>query len=181
MLAYSSIAHAGYALLGIAAGTANGMAAAMSYLFIYLFMNMGAFAILILLSGAEPGRESIESCKGLAARHPLLALSMLIFMFSLTGIPPTGGFTGKFYLFQTALAAGYTWAVVAGAIFSAVSAYFYLRIIRLMYMNEAPVGPMVIETSKGMLVVLGIAVAGVLYFGIAPGTLFNWAQGALLP
>ena len=181
MLAYSSIAHAGYALLGIAAGTANGMAAAMSYLFIYLFMNMGAFAILILLSGAEPGRESIESCKGLAARHPLLALSMLIFMFSLTGIPPTGGFTGKFYLFQTALAAGYTWAVVAGAIFSAVSAYFYLRIIRLMYMNEAPVGPMAIETSKGMLVVLGIAVAGVLYFGIAPGTLFNWAQGALLP
>ena len=183
MLAYSAIAHAGYALLGIAAGTASGMAAAMSYLFIYLFMNMGAFAILILCSGGKEAGESIESCKGMASRHPLLAVCMLIFMFSLTGIPPTGGFTGKFYLFQSALSAGYAAAVIAAVLLSAISAFFYLRIIRLMYMS-APgeeQGLAISAPTAGIMVVLGIAVAGTLFLGVAPGTLFDWAQRAMLP
>ena len=182
MLAYSAIAHAGYALLGIAAGTAIGMAAAMSYLFIYLFMNMGAFAILILFSQGQQARESIDCCKGMASRNPLLALCMLIFMFSLTGIPPTGGFTGKFYLFQSALAAGYTAAVIAAVLLSAVSAFFYLRIIRLMYMSSPDAQPAITASpAVGIMVVLGIAVAGTLFLGLAPGVLFDWAQRAMLP
>ena len=124
-------------LLGIAAGTADGMAATMSYLVIYLFMNMWAFAILIVLAQGKEQLEGIDSCRGLAGRNPLLALCMLVFMFSLTGIPPTGGFTGKFYLFQAALAAGYTGAVIVAVLLSAVSAFFYLRIVRLMYMSAS--------------------------------------------
>lgn len=181
MLAYSAIAHAGYALLGIAAGTGSGMAAAMSYLFIYLFMNMGAFVILIIFSQGQEARESIDCCKGMAARNPLLALCMLIFMFSLTGIPPTGGFTGKFYLFQSALAAGYTAAVIAAVLLSAVSAFFYLRIIRLMYMSSPDDQPLIAAPAAGIMVVLGIAVAGTLFLGITPGMLFDWAQRAMLP
>lgn len=181
MLAYSAVAHAGYALLGIAAGTASGMAAAMSYLFIYLFMNMGAFAILIIFSRGQEEHESIHCCQGMAARHPVLALCMLIFMFSLTGIPPTGGFAGKFYLFQSALAAGYTVPVIMAVLLSAVSAFFYLRIIRLMYMG-APEGQATINSpTVGILVVLGVAVAGTILLGVAPGALFDWAQRAMLP
>lgn len=181
MLAYSAIAHAGYALLGIAAGSASGMAAAMSYLFIYLFMNMGAFAILIIFSHGMEQHESIDSCRGMASRNPVLALCMLIFMFSLTGIPPTGGFTGKFYLFQSAVAAGYTAAVIAAVLLSAMSAFFYLRVIRLMYMSGPEQQPVITAPSVGMLVVLGIAVAGVLVTGVVPGALFDWAQRAMLP
>ena len=109
---------------------------------------MGAFAILILFSQGQQARESIDCCKGMASRNPLLALCMLIFMFSLTGIPPTGGFTGKFYLFQSALAAGYTAAVIAAVLLSAVSAFFYLRIIRLMYMSSPDAQPAPQEPAK---------------------------------
>lgn len=180
MLAYSAIAHAGYALLGIAAGTADGMAATMSYLVIYLFMNMGAFAILIVLAQGKEQLEGIDSCRGLAGRNPLLALCMLVFMFSLTGIPPTGGFTGKFYLFQAALAAGYTGAVIVAVLLSAVSAFFYLRIVRLMYMSASEGRASLNSPSPGLALVLAIAVAGTLLLGMAPGPLFDWALKAML-
>ena len=181
MLAYSAIAHAGYALLGLVAGTANGMMATMSYLFIYLFMNMGAFGILILLARGQKSRESIDSCKGLAGRNPLLALCMLVFMFSLTGIPPTGGFAGKFYLFQSALAAGYTGTVIIAVLLSAVSAFFYLRIVRLMYMSPADGEVALAQPATAMVVALVISVAGTLLLGVAPGLLFDWAGVALQP
>lgn len=106
---------------------------------------------------------------------------MLIFMFSLTGIPPTGGFTGKFYLFQSALAAGYTAAVIAAVLLSAISAFFYLRVIRLMYMSSPDEQPALVRPAAGIMVVLGIAVAGTLFLGITPGVLFDWAQRAMLP
>ena len=114
MLAYSSIAHAGYMLLGMlqdfwAAGD-------MTYMFIYAFMNMGAFAVVILL---EKGEE-IKDYNGLAKSRPLVAALMLVFMFSLTGIPPTAGFIGKFYIFMAAVKAGYTWLVVVAVIFRAI-------------------------------------------------------------
>lgn len=181
MLAYSAIAHAGYVLLGIATGSADGMAAAMSYLCIYLFMNMGAFALVLLCSRAQARHESLDSCRGLAESNPLLALCMLIFMFSLTGIPPTGGFAGKFYLFQAALAAGYTAAVVAAVVLSAVSAFFYLRVIRLMYMSAQEDRAALDPPSPGLLTVLGLAVAATLVLGLMPGPLFDWAQRAMLP
>jgi len=178
MLAYSSIAHAGYALLGLLAGTTEGMAATMTYLVVYLFMNLGAFAILMAL--AQPGKscESLEDCKGLAVRNPLAAALMLVFLFSLTGIPPTGGFIGKFYLLKSAFVAGYTLTVVAAVIFSAISAYFYLRVVRSMYMND-PQDEAAVVLVPGMKVALGVCLLGVLGLGFFPGPLVNWTVGAL--
>lgn len=179
MLAYSSIAHAGYALLGILAGTPEGMAATMTYLFIYLFMNLGAFAILMLL--AEPGQphESLDDCKGLATRHPLAAALMLVFLFSLTGIPPTGGFIGKFYLLKAAFGAGYPLTVVGAVLFSAISAYFYLRVVRYMYMDEPQQTAAALVVSPGMLAALGICLLGVLGSGFFPGALLEWTVTSL--
>jgi NADH-quinone oxidoreductase subunit N len=179
MLAYSSIAHAGYALLGLLTGTSEGMAATMTYLLIYLFMNLGAFAILMLL--AEPGqpRESLDDCKGLATRHPLAAALMLVFLFSLTGIPPTGGFIGKFYLLKAAFSAGYTLTVVGAVLFSAISAYFYLRVVRYMYMDEPQQTAAALVFSPGMLAALGICLLGVLGSGFFPGALLEWTVTSL--
>jgi len=178
MLAYSSIAHAGYAVLGLLAGTVEGMAATMSYLCIYLFMNLGAFAILMLLATPEQPGESLDDCKGLADRNPLAAALMLVFMFSLTGIPPTAGFIGKFYLLKAAFAAGYPLTVVGAVLFSAISAYFYLRVVRYMYMSEPRQSP-AIQYSPGMITALGLCLMGVLGLGLFPGVLLDWAVGAL--
>ncbi len=179
MLAYSSIAHAGYALLGILAGTSEGFSATMSYLFIYGFMNMGAFAIVILLCTKGARRESLEDYKGLAKSNPMAALLMLIFMFSLTGIPPTAGFIGKFYLLKAALAAGYTWTVLLAVLFSAISAYFYLRLVRYMYMDEAQ-EKIVPHYSPGLTAALALSVIGVIGIGIFPGSLLDWAARSLI-
>ncbi|MCL2459564.1 MAG: NADH-quinone oxidoreductase subunit N [Desulfobulbus sp.] len=178
MLAYSSIAHAGYALLGLLAGTEEGMAATMVYLIVYLFMNLGAFAVLILLAVPGQCRESLDDCKGLATKHPVIAALMLVFLFSLTGIPPTGGFIGKFYLLKAAFAAGYPLTVVGAVLFSAISAFFYLRVVRLMYMSDAD-DPARLTCSSGMRVVLGVCLAGVLGLGLFPGSFLGWIVAAL--
>lgn len=179
MLAYSSIAHAGYALLGLLAGTSEGYSATMTYLFIYGFMNMGAFAIVILLCSKGNRRESIEDYKGLAKSNPMAALLMLIFMFSLAGIPPTAGFVGKFYLLKAALAAGWTYTVIIAVIFSAISAYFYLRVVRYMYMED-PQEQFVAQYSPGLTAALVISAIGVLGMGILPGTFLNLAAKSLI-
>lgn len=175
MLAYSSIAHAGYALLGLLADNGAGMAATMSYLVVYLFMNTGAFAILMLLARKENRNESLEACQGLAKRSPLAAAFMLVFFFSLIGIPPTGGFIGKFYLLQSAFTAGYTLTVLAAVLFSAISAYFYLRVVRYMYMAEGQ-DEQAVCYSPGMLAALTICLLGVLGTGIFPGWLLAWTS-----
>ncbi len=163
MLAYSSIAHAGYALLGVIAGTSEGLSAMIVYLLIYAFMNIGAFAIVILL---EKGEE-ISDYAGLSKSHPLVAFLMLIFMFSLTGIPPTAGFIGKFNIFVAAINAGYTWLVVVAVIFSAISAYYYLRVVMNMYMKMAESdSAMVSSPSLGM--ALFITAVAVLIIGVLP-------------
>ncbi|ADW18019.1 proton-translocating NADH-quinone oxidoreductase, chain N [Desulfobulbus propionicus DSM 2032] len=177
MLAYSAIAHAGYALLGLLAGTAEGMAATMTYLMVYLFMNIGAFAILMLLATPDAPCESIDDCKGLASRNPVAAALMLVFLFSLTGIPPTGGFIGKFYLLKAAFIAGYPLTVVGAVLFSAISAFFYLRVVRFMYM-EAPQQTATLQFSPGMRAALGLCLLGVLGLGLFPGSLLNWTVSA---
>ncbi len=151
----------------------------MSYLLIYGFMNMGAFAILILLCSSDNRREELDDYKGLAKTNPMAAFLMLIFMFSLTGIPPTAGFIGKFYLLKSALAAGYTYTVLLAVIFSAISAYFYLRLVRYMYMED-PQEEFVATDSPGITVALGISAIGVLWLGILPGSVLSWASRALL-
>jgi NADH-quinone oxidoreductase subunit N len=163
MLAYSSIAHAGYMLLGIITGTLEGLQAMMTYMLIYAFMNMGAFAVVILLDKGE----EIKDYDGLAKSRPLVAALMLVFMFSLTGIPPTAGFIGKFNIFMAAVKAGYTWLVVIAVIFSAISAYYYLRVVMNMYMKDAP-GEAAIHPSPSLGLALLISVVMVFVIGIIP-------------
>jgi NADH-quinone oxidoreductase subunit N len=178
MLAYSSIAHAGYALLGIITANNEGLASTMNYLMIYAFMNIGAFAVIILLRSEGFKGESIYDYEGLSKKHPLAAALMLIFMFSLTGIPPTAGFIGKLYLFMAAINAGYTWLVVVAVIFSAISAFFYLRIVMFMYMREPKID-VTLTNAPGTTFVLGITTIAVLLIGIFPTYLINIARSAI--
>jgi NADH-quinone oxidoreductase subunit N len=178
MLAYSSIAHAGYALLGIIAANNEGLASMMNYLLIYAFMNIGAFAVIIMLRSEGFKGESINDYEGLAKTHPLAAALMLIFMFSLTGIPPTAGFIGKLYIFMSAINAGYTWLVVVAVIFSAISAYFYLRIVMYMYMRD-PKAEISLSTSFSNGVALAVTTVAVLFIGIWPSYLLDMAKSAI--
>ena len=178
MLAYSSIAHAGYALLGIITANNEGLASMMNYLMIYAFMNIGAFAVIIMLRSEGFKGDSISDYQGLSKTHPLAAMLMLIFMFSLTGIPPTAGFIGKLYIFMSAINAGYTWLVVVAVIFSAISAYFYLRVVMYMYMRE-PKETVTLTTSFSNGVALGITTVAVLFIGVMPSFLLNLAKAAI--
>jgi NADH-quinone oxidoreductase subunit N len=178
MLAYSSIAHAGYALIGVIAGTQQGVAAMMSYMMIYAFMNVGAFAVVILLDRSGRGFDSLEDFRGLSKTRPGVAFLMLLFMFSLTGIPPTAGFIGKFYLFTAAVNSGHVYIVVAAAVFSAVSAYFYLRVVRLMYM-EAPAGEVMCACEPVRVkIVLALTAMAVVLIGLFPDALVSLARGS---
>jgi NADH-quinone oxidoreductase subunit N len=168
MLAYSSIAHAGYMLIGIIPGTQESMNAMMVYMLIYAFMNIGAFAIVILI---EKGEE-LSDYEGLSKSHPLVAALMLVFMFSLTGIPPTAGFIGKFNLFMAAIKAGYTWLVVIAVIFSAISAYYYLRVVMNMYMKEMK-QEAVIAPSPSLGLAILITVLMVFIIGIMPSVVIG--------
>lgn len=179
MLAYSSIAHAGYALLGVISGTPHGLASTMNYLMIYAFMNIGAFSIVIMLRRKGFNGTDISDYQGLAKSHPIASAFMLIFMFSLTGIPPTAGFIGKFYLFMEAIKAGYISLVVIAVIFSAISAYFYLRIVMYMYMKE-PKEEIILTTSPSMNLALAITAAGTLIIGVLPSILIDLAKSSIL-
>ena len=176
MLAYSSIAHAGYALVGFIAANNEGLTSMMNYLLIYAFMNLGAFAVIIMLRTEGFKGDNIYDYEGLAKNHPILAALMLIFMFSLTGIPPTAGFIGKLYVFMSAINAGYTWLVIVAVVFSAISAYFYLRIVMLMYMREPKI-EVAISKSGTLGVALGVTTLAVLAIGVYPSFLLDivWA------
>lgn len=178
MLAYSSIAHAGYALIGIIIGNSDGISSTMNYLFIYAFMNIGAFAIVTILKSEGFAGEEISDYEGLAKTHPLASGLMLIFMFSLTGIPPTAGFIGKFYLFMSAVKAGYTWLAIVAVIFSAISAYFYLRVVMYMYMRE-PKQEVSLSTSMPSSLAIAITALAVLILGIFPSGLIEFARMSL--
>jgi len=178
MLAYSSVAHAGYALLGIIAANNEGLASMMNYLMIYAFMNLGAFAVIIMLRSEGFKGDSINDYEGLSKTHPWAAALMLIFMFSLTGIPPTAGFIGKLYIFMAAINAGYTWLVIIAVIFSAISAYFYLRIVMYMYMRDPKVSVQ-LTTSFPQGVVLAVTTAAVLIIGVFPTALVEFAKAAV--
>jgi NADH-quinone oxidoreductase subunit N len=179
MLAYSSIAHAGYALIGLVSGGSEGVASMMNYLFIYAFMNIGAFAVVIMLRTEGFRGENITDYEGLAKSHPLASALMLIFMFSLTGIPPTAGFVGKFYLFMAAVNAGYTWLAIVAVIFSAISAYFYLRIVMFMYMREPRV-EVKLSASSPTGLALAVTTAAVIIIGVLPSGVIDMARAAVL-
>ncbi|MCX6641125.1 MAG: NADH-quinone oxidoreductase subunit N [bacterium] len=137
MLAYSSITHAGYLLVGFIARNELGASGMLYYLFSYGFMNVGAFTIAYLVNRRGDGSYSLSDYAQLGARNPVLALLMSIFMLSLTGIPPLAGFFGKFYVFSAAVQAGYVWLVIIGVLNSVISVFYYLRVMVIMYMREA--------------------------------------------
>ncbi len=179
MLAYSSIAHAGYMLLGIIAATPEGLTSTVNYLMIYLFMNIGAFAIVIMLRRDGFRGENLDDYMGLSKSHPLASALMLIFMFSLAGIPPTAGFVGKFYVFMEAINAGYVYMAIIAVVFSAISAFFYLRVVMYMYMKD-PVEEVRLTNSPSMSVALAVTAMMVLVFGIFPSILLNLVRYSIL-
>ena len=170
MLAYSSIAHAGYILVGMVAGTQAGQAAMLFYLMAYTFMNLGAFAVVILIVRDGEEREEINDLAALGYARPALGLAMTLFMLSLGGIPPTAGFMGKFYLFNAALESGYYWLVIIAVLNSVVSMYYYLKVITTIYKTEPTrdLRPLAPSTACG--VALAISTTATLALGLFPGT-----------
>jgi NADH-quinone oxidoreductase subunit N len=167
MLAYSSIAHAGYALLGVL-GFRNtfGIWGILVYLAAYLLMNFGVFTLVILLESRGYAAETVSDFNGLARRNMPAAIVMLLFLLSLAGIPPTAGFIGKYYLFTAAMKAGYAWLAVLAVLASAVSFFYYFRIVAAMFFSEAEGAPL--PSSYALTAVLVICAAGTLLIGVAP-------------
>ena len=178
MLAYSSIAHAGYALLGVIAGGREGLTSMMVYLFIYGLMNLGAFSIVIALRSEGVVGENLDDFQGLAKLHPVMSALMLVFMFSLAGIPPTAGFVAKFSVFMAVIRAGYTPLALIGVVFSVVSAFFYLRVVVVMYMKE-PRMEVPLTMSLPLKIVLATTAAAIVLLGIYPAPLLDLATAAM--
>jgi NADH-quinone oxidoreductase subunit N len=180
MFAYSSVAHAGYALMGIVAGTHYGIAAAMFYLFAYTFMNIGAWAMIVIFRREGIACDRVDDFNGLIRRNGWAATAMIIFLLSLGGIPPTIGFLGKWYVFGAAVDAGYGWLAVVGAINAAISIFYYLRLVKAMFVAE-PDDDVVMVHSVPLNVTLAIS-AAITILGIIWATPFiEWVQSATLP
>ena len=169
--AYSSIAHAGYALLGFVSGTPEGAEATMTYVFLYVFMTLGAFGVVIALG--QRG-ESLDGYQGLATQRPGTAALMLLFLLSLTGIPPTAGFAAKFVVILSVVGAGYWALAVLAVLFSVISAFVYLRVAVLMYMKE-PKEPEPSRCPLAVSVALAVAALVTVIGGIFPDSVVPWA------
>jgi len=176
LLAYSSIAHAGYLLVAFAALPDNGIPAAMFYTASYAAMNVGAFAVVSHIAGSGERYVTLDDYAGLGRRSPLLAATLTIFLLSLIGIPMTGGFFAKFYVFSAALQANLIGLTIIGVLNSAVGAYYYLRIIVVMYMREAREELPATPVSPALGAALAISVAATLYLGLLPGRVLEFAS-----
>src|SRR5574338_15571 len=180
LLAYSSIAHAGYVLIGVVAissGSMRGITATLIYLFIYAFMQLGAFAIVVMMRRGDIIGDELKDLSGLYKRHPAAALAMLVFMLSLGGIPPTVGFMCKFGVLGAAIEAGYVWLAVIGVLNSAISLYYYVRVIVFMWIKEETVGTTPL-LSPALATVLIVAAIGTLVLGMYPAPLFEFAEAS---
>jgi NADH-quinone oxidoreductase subunit N len=182
LLAYSSIAHAGYVLIGVVAaglGVGGAQASVLFYLVAYTFTTLGAFGVVAWIGNRKDERLFVDDWAGVAAARPGVALAMTIFLLSLGGVPPTGGFFAKFYLFRAAMESPQLyWLVVIGVLNSAVSVYYYLRIIVAMYFRDAsrPLAPIDSASMNAGLIITAIAVV---LLGVFPGTIVEWAGPAV--
>jgi NADH-quinone oxidoreductase subunit N len=177
MLAYSSIAHAGYVLVALTSRSANGAAAVMFYLGAYALMNIGAFAVVGHLSGKGERYQEIEDFGGLAQKQPLTAAMLTIFLLSLIGVPLTGGFFGKFYIFKAAIESHLVWLTVLGLLNSAVAAYYYLRVLVMMYFREPSQAAIEAEPLRpGLRAALILPAVGTLFLGIFPNWVLDFAN-----
>jgi NADH-quinone oxidoreductase subunit N len=181
MLAYSSIAHVGYMLVGLVAGGVQGAGAILFYMLVYTFTTAGAFGAILLCERADGEAVDVGDYAGLARRHPVLAITLTLFLLSLIGIPPLGGFVGKFYLFGSAVRAGYIWLVVVAVLNSAIAAYYYLRVIVYMYMREPEGAALRLVPSFAGGVALALALIGIVLLGVAPSPFVDLAQVAVAP
>src|SRR5450759_2144143 len=180
LLAYSGVAQAGYVLIGVIAGGPNGLAAVLFYLFAYMFMNFGAFAIITLLAGPEGDRDRLSDLDGLYRRSPLMAVLMTVFMLSLAGFPPFVGFFGKLFLFTAGVGSGYTWLVVLAVLTSVVSVYYYVRVLIPVWSSSARTDRLESSISSTMAIVLSGVLS--LLLGLYPTTLLIAGQlGIPLP
>jgi NADH-quinone oxidoreductase subunit N len=177
MLAYSSIAHAGYLLIGVVAGTSRGVTAMLVYLFVYAFMQLGAFSVLALMRRADVVGDELKDLNGLLFRQPFAAVAMLLFMLSLGGIPPTAGFMGKFWLFGAAIEQKYYWLAVIGVLNSAVSLYYYVRVVVYMMLKNEPAGSEP-KQSPALAFAMVAAVVATLLLGVYPQPLFEFAEAS---
>jgi len=179
MLGYSSIAHAGYILIAVAASARNpdGLSAALFYLFAYAFTNLGAFAVVVALELREQEGVLLDDYKGLGKRYPWIAICMAFFMLSLIGIPPTGGFAAKFFVFRTAIEADLLWLTLVGVVTSVISGYYYLRVVFLMYMYD---GEREMALRPALIAAVTVAAVATLLLGLMPGAWFDLARQAII-
>jgi len=177
LMAYSSIGHMGFALVGLAAGTEAGVQAVLIYLLIYVVMNIGTFAAILTMRVKGQMVEGIDDLAGLGRNNPVLALILAVLLFSLAGIPPLAGFFGKFYVFLAAIDAELYTLAVLGVLSSVVGAFYYLRIIKVMYFDE-PAEAFERPIGREMFLILGASGIFTTFFVILPGPFLAWTQAA---
>ena len=178
LLAYSSIAHAGYMLLGVVVLSNEGIAAVLIYFVVYLFMNLGAFYVVMIVAD-RTGSEDIDAYKGLGYRSPLVSIAMAVFLLSLTGIPPTAGFVGKLYIFAALINAKWFWLAIVGVLNSVVSLYYYVRILRNMFLRQPEASAEPIRFSSVQLALLLLLLIPTLLLGLYFTPLVEFAQASV--
>ncbi len=181
MLAYSSVAHVGYMLVGLTAGAEAGGAAVLFYLVVYTVATVGAFGVILLLERKGAEAVDVEAYGGLSASHPVLALVLTVCLLSLIGLPPTAGFVGKFYLFSAAIREGFIGLAIIAVLNSVVAAYYYLRIIIYMYMREPEKDGVRTVLTPAAGLALALAVWATFHLGLLPGTVLAFARRAIAP
>jgi len=181
MLAYSSVAHVGYMLIGVVVGGVAGTSAVLFYLLAYTFTTAGSFGVIALCERAGEEAVQVRDYAGLGRRHPALALVLTLFLLSLVGIPPLAGFVGKFYLFGAAVRAGYVWLAVIAVLNSAIAAYYYLRVVVTMYMQEPDGVAAGLAPSFAGGLALITALIGIVLLGVMPAPFADLAQAAVAP
>ncbi|MEE2982466.1 MAG: NADH-quinone oxidoreductase subunit NuoN [Pseudomonadota bacterium] len=180
MLAYSTIAHMGFLLLGILAANSIGYAASMFYVIVYALMSMGAFGCIILLASATNESDQLQDFAGLARRSPWLAFLMMVLMFSLAGVPPFAGFWAKWFVLKEVISAGYAWLAAVAVFFSIIGAYYYLRVVKLMYFDEPDAEVDAIHATEDVRLIFSVNGITILLLGLLPGTLMSVCVSAMM-
>ena len=168
-MAYSTIAHMGYALVGLSSGVLEGFASVLIYMIIYMVMNIGTFIIILSMRRDNQSVEEISDLKGISQTHPFIAFSLAVLMFSMAGIPPLAGFFGKWLVFAAAVNAGLIPLAIIGVLTSVVGAFYYLRIIKIMYFENNEVKLDAID-NKSAMIILGVMILSTIFFGV----FLNW-------
>jgi NADH-quinone oxidoreductase subunit N len=179
MLAYSSIAHGGYLLVGLVSANQVGKAAILFYLLGYSVTNLAAFGVIALLGERDRDNDELRDYAGLWNSHPALAALMTVCLLSLGGLPPTVGFIGKWYIFTAAVGAGYYWLAIIGVLTSVVSVFFYLRVVVMMYMADRAGAPMPARVTVVGMAALTLSIAAIFYLGVLPAAIMNYAAESI--